>query len=238
MCWPCHERTMNTNPEHLLNSSFREAAKDYLFFLEKGYPQKLVHKMVGDRYALSAIQRSMLYRGLSPSEISLRRHGKLADPPSASKAHIHIDTYNALLTIGSYLSGRVVFISTDGILRDAAEIHGKTLKPEIIERALSLSISFLEMVGPSTVTFYVDEQVNSSRNLFEMILESLNDRGSDGHAILSPLVDSLLSEVKSGMVASSDSTVIDRSRVPVLDLPRHILSHRFHPSFIDLGLIL
>ena len=107
---------------YLFSKGFQEAIVDYTYLIEKNYPRKTILKMVGDRYQLRSAERSMLYRGVCSRDESLnRKNKKLAALPE--NAVLHIDGYNVIRTIGSYLSGKQVFISVDGFLRDAAEIE-------------------------------------------------------------------------------------------------------------------
>ena len=103
----------------ILTENFKNAIYDYIYFLEKEYPQKAILKLIGDRYLLSGIQRTMLYRGITTKENSLKRTSKLITENLLSNQILHIDGYNVLITIGSYLNGNTVFVSNDNFLRDA-----------------------------------------------------------------------------------------------------------------------
>jgi len=225
---------MNTSADHLLRENFLNALSDYLFLLEKGYPQKLILKMTGDKYALSGIQRIMLYRGVTLRENNADRQRKRASEAMLTSQTIHIDALNTLITIGTYLTGQTVFMSTDCVLRDASGMHGKTIRTEILHRALSLSLTYLVSQQPKEIIYYVDEQVSDSVRLNEAILNHLSHSDLRGSSVLCSQVDAILSNTVSGIVATSDSTIIDRSRVPFFDLPFHILQNMFQPDFIDL----
>ena len=60
-----------------ISKVFTAAVADYQFLLDQKYPQKSVLKLVGDRYALSAIERSILYRGISARNDAEFRRSKL-----------------------------------------------------------------------------------------------------------------------------------------------------------------
>ena len=104
----------------MLRQEFKYAIRDYLYLLEKNYPQKGIIKLIGDRYALSGTERTMLYRGIATRENCLARKQKLALVKELKKASLYIDGYNVMITIGSYLNGNTVYISNDHILRDAS----------------------------------------------------------------------------------------------------------------------
>jgi hypothetical protein len=46
----------------VLNENFREALNDYIFLIEKKYPEKSAHEMVSARYRLNHFERSILTR--------------------------------------------------------------------------------------------------------------------------------------------------------------------------------
>ena len=56
---------------------FRAAAEDYLLFLDKGYSQKTVIKLVGDRFRLDRNHRQILFRGVCPSTVAKERKMKI-----------------------------------------------------------------------------------------------------------------------------------------------------------------
>ena len=44
-----------------------------------------------------------------------------------------------------------------------------------------------------------------------------------------------LIEITSGYVATSDSQIIDKAKVPVIDLAQNLLEKKYSPYFLDLG---
>jgi hypothetical protein len=225
---------MNTSADKLLSESFSNALRDYLLLLEKGYPQKLVLKLVGDRYALSGVQRIMLYRGVTLKMNSYGRGYKLTTEDMIAGQVIHVDALNTLITVASYLSGKVIFISTDHLLRDASGIHGKTIKHQILLKALSPCLTYLVSLQPGEVRFYVDKQVNDSGSIHDTICKRFQAEDLSCSSMLCEQVDAFLTAVTSGIIATADSTIIDRSCVPIFDLPYHTLKKNYHPDFIDL----
>ncbi len=47
-----------------ISENFIQAIRDYNDLLNKDYPEKGIKKFVGDRYSLSGMERSVLYRGV------------------------------------------------------------------------------------------------------------------------------------------------------------------------------
>jgi hypothetical protein len=214
-----------------------QAIRDYETFLWKKYPQKTVLKMVGDRYKLSATERAMLYRGVVPKEIATRRKLKLIDDTHLKNETLYVDAYNQLLTIGSYFKGLPVFVSLDGMLRDALEIHGKGTENDLPMRAFEIVMSYLAQSGVDIVRFYFDNQVTGFENFHHKLKAYLNDFVLQPEIISSDHVDKELSSVNEGIVATSDSIIIDRSEVKIFDLARATIEYHFWPKFFDLNSI-
>lgn len=218
-----------------IGTNFTEAAKDYLFLLEHKYSQKSVLKLVGDRYALNTVERSVLYRGISSAAESLRRAAKLADHDNLSGSELHIDGYNVLITIGSYLNGNLVFMSTDKLLRDASEIHGKVFRDDLFNKATLLIFSYLQTISPQSVNFYFDKPVSHSGSLCERINILLKHYGMAGNATTLSSPDYFLKTNDSGFTATSDSSIIDRCKTQIIDLPKVVLQFHYKRNFLDLA---
>lgn len=231
------EFNQNTNSlkNNGIGTNFPEAAKDYLYLLERRYSQKSVLKLIGDRYALNSVERSILYRGISSTEESRRRAAKLAAPDQLKGSGLHIDGYNVLITIGSYLNGNLVFISTDKLLRDASEIHGKAFRNELFNKAILLIFSYLQTNMPCPVNFYFDKPVSHSGALCERINILLKHFGMAGTASTLASPDHFLKTIDTGLTATSDSSVIDRSKTQIIDLPNVVLKFHYKKDFPDVA---
>ncbi len=213
---------------------FKPALKDYLYLLENNYPQKVILKLVGDRYKLSGIERSVLYRGVTTKKDAEKRKSKLTDSINEIP-ELHIDTFNQILTIGSYLNGNVVFISRDGFLRDASEIHGKAFGDKLLNRSIELIFSFLSEKQLKNILFYIDRQVGAHQKVGELITNYSNKYKAGSEVFISETVDKDIGKINNGVIATSDSEIIDRSTVSVFDLARNVLSYHFNPEFVRLS---
>ena len=131
--------------------NFFQVLQDYIFLLEKKYPEKTVLEMVSKRYSLIHFERSMLYRGITIQETATRRKNKLITIEPLNHRTLHIDLFNVLFTIAANLRGYPVYVANDGI------------------------------------------------------------------------------------IATSDSTIIDKSTLPVLDLPAFIIRKSFHKEILSLA---
>lgn len=217
-----------------LRDNFMTAARDYLYLLERAYPRKTILKLVATRHALSAAERSMLYRGVSPSAEAKKRKAKKTRPGDLERIEsFHIDTLNVVITIHSYLAGKPVFISSDGFLRDAAESHGNDDLPHL-GRTMEMLARFLEEKDIGNCSFYLDKKADILLPVLRSLRLSLEPAGFNTRILVSSTTDKHLEKASKGIVATSDSAIIDRTTLPVADLPGEILRFHFNPDFISL----
>lgn len=216
------------------SSDFNTAISDYFSFLQKKYPQKTILKLVGDRYKLSRVERSMLYRGISVQSQNTSRRGKLLKELSAG-SNLVVDAFNQILTIASYLNGNVIFISSDGFLRDASEIHGKIFRSELLARSIELILRYCDSLNLNQLVFYIDQQVSNHEKVKHNLLNISSNYTIDCEIILSDEVDKKLKELLTGVIATSDSQIIEKSNLKIFDLAFHALRFHFNPKFFDLN---
>ena len=212
----------------IFTENFRQAIQDYIFLLEKKYPEKAIHEMVSTRYGLNHFERSMLYRGITVKEKADNRKSKLITIEQLNNRTIHIDLFNALFTVAAYLRGFPVYLSVDGLLRDASESHDSNEWVEHLDKALDLLLSHLGELSISRVIFYLDNPLHLSSYVAKQIEENTVDPFPEIEIIRDESPDHLIRSATDGVLATSDSTIIDKSSLPVFDLPRNLLEARFH----------
>jgi hypothetical protein len=213
---------------------FRLALQDYIFLLEKKYPEKNILELVSTRYALNHFERSILYRGISISEKAKKRQDRLITIEQLGNGLLHIDLFNVLFSVAAYLRGYPVYLSFDGLVRDASESHGSGDWEIHLEKGLELLIEFL---GNSTIQkafIYLDNPLEYGLAISEKLRELTKTEKPAIKIIADPSPDHLIRESTSGIIATSDSTIIDKSTLPVFDLPKYILESSFTPHFIYL----
>jgi hypothetical protein len=216
------------------SENFPNAVTDYKSFLSKKYPQKTVLKLVGDRYKLSGTERTMLYRGITTNDkVELRRQ-KLISENIPNQEILFIDALNQLLTIGSYLYGRVVFLCNDCFLRDASEIHSKAIDALMPFRAVELLMGYLAKMETAGVVLYFDSKVSGCELFCEKLKNILLDFMIQPEIIMSESVDKDLVNQEVGIVCTSDSTIIEKTQLKVFDLAKATLEYHFWPKFFDL----
>lgn len=208
---------------------FRMAAEDYLLFLDKGYPQKSVLKIVGDRFALTREQRQILFRGLCSTDLAMVREKKIGKPVEGDR--ILVDTYNVLFTISNYFLGKQLFISNDGFLRDVGEMRGRIKNKEMFTRAEKLLIETMKAWGKIEFMLYLDDPVPFSGRFAIKLSKTMAEEEIEGDAITVQSADYPLKNEASTAICTSDSAVIDKYKGRIIDLPRFILEKFFKPEF-------
>lgn len=212
---------------------FCDAVRDYLDFRTRKYPAKTILKLICDRYQLDAVERMMLFRGISLPETAQSRVAKLCGLPPAG-GFFHVDYYNQCLIIVSYLSGNRVFISCDGVLRDASGFHGKKIPEHLFLRSVDLVFKTLESFRPAGIVFYADSQVTRAEQLASVAGKLSGHASVNCRMLVTDKADAELTSAAEGIICTADSAIIDRVQLPVFDLAKYILEHTYNPVFQDL----
>lgn len=214
-------------------ANFLKALTDYLYLLDRRYSQKSILKLVGDHYALSADERALLFRGSAKHKyIELRNKKKINVLPESSR--LTVDGFNVFRTVGSYLNGNFVFEGMDGFLRDASELHRQKLNREVLERATDLIINFLKHKKCERVSFYFDTPISHSGDLTHHLIEKMEEASLAGTAETAFSPDHILKKIEAGIICTSDSNIIDQSKVQVYDLSKGVLEYHFDPKIFSL----
>jgi hypothetical protein len=220
----------------LVTSEFVLALKDYHYLIDRSYPHSESLKLTGNRYMLNKMQRILLSRGIFRTEEAERRIRKKVS--FFTRPMVYIDGYNVLFTIGNYLLGRPVFISNDTFLRDAGEIHGKIQKGKIFSRSLDLLMTYLEHSGQNEYILLLDQPVTGSDDVRQAINRIMQNSSLPGEARTVPDPDEELIRLTDGMIATSDSEIIDQADIQVIDIAFEVLTAAFRPLFINLSELL
>jgi hypothetical protein len=205
------------------------AAKDYFWLLTRGYPQNASLKLVGDKFMLSREMRQVLYRGVSSREKARERMKKIGSIRKGDL--VLIDTYNVLFTINNYLLGKHVFVSNDGLLRDAGEMRGKIINKPVFTRSVGLLLDLLKEHEGSTFILYLDEPVSHSGRLAVEISKDMVQMEIEGEALTVKSPDHMLQHGNSDAICTSDTVIIDHFPGRIIDLPRLLLEKYFQPEF-------
>lgn len=247
-----------------ISVNFRQAIQDYIFLVEKNYPEKTIHHLVSTRYSLNHFERSMLYRGLTTQKKADARKKRLValnnsdqkqetrdnkretrnqepgtsfpKPGILNPEHgtLHIDLFNVLFTIAAYLRGYPVYLSNDGMVRDASESHDCTGWDGHLEKSLHMVLQDLDNFNSIRTIFYIDSPMPLCSHFEEIIIKEGSKIKPPIGIILDESPDHLIRNATEGVIATSDSTIIDKSTLPIFDIPHYLLERRFGARFLRL----
>lgn len=216
--------------QEVFTTVIQKAINDYYLLLNKGYPQKSILKLVGDKFKLTGSQRTILYRGVCKYTEAQSRMQKLINQPSEVEM-LYIDGYNVLLTMGNYLMGRPLFIGNDGFLRDSGEIHGKIRKSKKFTQSVDILMEVLQGLAFTETIIYLDQPIPYSADLAVNINDRMTSLDIQGNANVVRHPDYHLKQVKSGILVTSDSAIIDKTYCRIFDLARYSLEKKYNPDF-------
>ena len=192
----------------LASKTLARAAADYRWLLDRGYSPNAALKLVGDRRQMTGDERMILFRGLASSAASASR-AAVIETEARGRA-LYVDGYNQALTVMHYLTGRPIFISSDGLLRDAGGSHGRIANKALFERAASALVDHIASLEPAHVTVYLDSPISGSAGHAAMLRALFAAEGIEAMLLLERSADAPLKAAPPGcLVASSDSAIAD-----------------------------
>lgn len=248
-----------TGPPHVnsATSPVREAAADYRWLLDRGYPDQPAIKLVGDRYRLNRVERGMLYRGVFSSADSFRRARRLVEAddgrhrssPTPSEpgtrsvtgedvsdpADLTVDGHNVLFTMWNCLAGRPLVVATDRFIRDIGGTRSRLPRDERFTRLAGILCEALQRLRTGTVFVFLDEPLPWSREHASVLRRTWHKEHVSHDGAVQELVvetesgvDARIARTTTGWIATSDTGIIDRCSSPVLDLGGYIVRSSFH----------
>jgi hypothetical protein len=208
--------------------SFKLAIEDFRYLKNRSYPDKAALKLVSDHHRLTGTERNCLFRAVFSAADSRKRRAKLTPAEGVAGKLLGVDWYNVLITVESYLKGFPVFISDDGLVRDSSGVHGSYKAGKVTERAIAEILGVIAALQPAGIELFLDSPISHSGKMAEKLRESLSDTASLPHRVsVFPSADYPLKSF-TGIVATSDSSIIDRTQVQqVFDLARFVIESIF-----------
>jgi hypothetical protein len=189
----------------------RSATRDLSWLLARGYAGVSSLKLVGDRYGLTARQRTAVSRCACTPEQRDRRQRNCRTPQDIAKQSLWIDGYNVLTSIEAALSGGVLIRGLDGCLRDMASMHGSYRKVDETVPAITLLGQQLAdwEIGPCR--WFIDQPVSNSGRLRSILLDVARQHGWTWEVHLVPDPDPILATADV-CVATADSEILNQTR--------------------------
>jgi hypothetical protein len=199
----------------------QEASEDFCYLLNHGYPRKGALELVGNRYGLTFDERHLLHRGVFSDADSESRQKKRIPIERIRNKDVAIDGYNVIITIEAGLSGRPLILGDDGFIRDISGLSGNFRKTERTEKALQLVLDALKRATPRQALFLFDAPISNSGKLAQEVRTRLKREDLPGDAKAVKVPEKILIGYP-GLIATSDTAIIDRSK-KVVDLAGDIL---------------
>ena len=210
---PRHRGANSEDPRLFAESKvsiLRDAVADLSWLMARGYAVTSAVTIVGDRYSLHARQRMAVARASCTDTSLSKRAGSLVSTDTLAGQPLLIDGFNLLISIESALSGGVILLCRDGCYRDIASVHGSYRSVEETDRALMLIGEKLNGLGPSQVTWVLDQPVSNSGRLRARMLECAEQNGWNWSVELAMSPDKVLM-TSSDVAVTSDSTILDNA---------------------------
>ncbi|TVQ27795.1 MAG: DUF434 domain-containing protein [Spirochaetaceae bacterium] len=232
-------------------ATLRRAIRDYRGLLDRGYPDKQVLQLVGDRYRLTRDYRGMLQRGVFSTSASERRMQRRLTriqcaqrctqaQASGRRGELLVDGHNVLFTMWNCRAGRPIVHATDGFIRD---IGGTSSRLPHDERFSRLAVELCEVIASlelPAVRVLLDEQIPYSgdqRSELEALWQQRGDWESDDSSVqvsfeTNRSVDACVAADDSGteVIATSDTGIIDRCEAEVFDLGGYVVEQIYRRS--------
>ncbi len=220
-------------PNGLTDEKLQEACRDYAFLMDRHYPEKGALKLAGDRYRMTRDQRTLMYRGISAADVSAARQKRIIT--RVEGLHAGIDAYNVLFSLLSYRLGRPVFLSTDGLFRDAGNVHGRLKDDDIFMDCMELLASWLAAAKPAKAGIFFDSPVSHSEHHARLLEEKLVHSGMNYSCSVIHSADFALRHNAFDVLATSDTGIIDSVSTALVDIPRQILENTYHVVLLNLA---
>jgi hypothetical protein len=189
--------------------TLRDAAADLTWLLNRGYAPDSALKLVGDRYALVARQRTAVARCVCDDARAERRRRHEVPAAALAGRPVWIDGYNALTTVEAALAGGIILAARDGTFRDMASMHGSYRKVQETRTALELLGGVLAGAGVTEAVWLLDRPVSNSGRLKQLMELLAAEHGWTWRIELAANPDAVLAD-SAEIVATADSVILDR----------------------------
>ena len=203
------------------STSLQQAAADFRYLLNRGYPREASLSLVGNRYILSRAARQLLHRGVFADTVAQARRAKLQPLSALTGQPLALDGHNVLITLESALQGRPLVVADDGFIRDIAQLSRAYRDSPTTRQALNLLAAYVARHRPGPLTVLFDAPMKRSGELAEQTRQILAAQGVRAQARAVPVPERELL-VFAGAVATSDTHLIDAQDI-IVDLAGEII---------------
>ena len=200
-----------------LDQKVLEAARDYRYLLDRGYPRKPSLDLVVSRYLLSRAERSLLLRCVHDSAYSLKILRSSISNNEIRGIPLIIDLLNVCTTIIAFLEGECLYLCDDGFVRDLGGSRYWRGRKRRVAEAIELIMDHLMLLKPRKIYLVIDRKAPMSLSILahaeDMMRSTLSvevsgvvDNKADRRII--DLERSVIGE--GGVVATSDAVILER----------------------------
>lgn len=205
------------------------ALEEIGWLINRGYKLEVALDFVANHYQFSSRQRIALMRAAASERQILYRKNKLLPLSSMQEDGIYIDGFNLIINLEVALSGSVLILGRDGVIRDLAGLRGTYRLIDKTDEALELlGLVFRELQVPY-VKFFLDAPVSNSGRLKNCIMEHAAHWHTPVEAELVPNPDLVLSSL--GRVVTGDSVILDTC-VSWFNLLRFLLENKIKDAWV------
>lgn len=185
----------------------KQAAIEYKYLLDHGYPVKPASTFVGNHYMFSERQRLAIVRSVSP-EASLKQRQASLIRELPADCSLNLDGFNTIITLEVALSGSPILHCMDQCYRDLAGLRGTYRIIDKTPIALHLLFDWLTISQAAKITIYLDAPVSNSGRLKTLIQEIAADYPIVTEVVVTNDVDRILSN--SSFVITSDAIILNQ----------------------------
>lgn len=185
----------------------QQAANDYLWLINRGYPLNATLKLTGDRYKLHQRQRIAIARSICPDNQINLLNEKFCKPEDIKEQAVYIDGFNTIITLEALLSNAPVLICRDHTLRDLSGVHGSYRKISETPDVIKLTAMALKLLKPASINWFFDRPVSNSGRLAEMVRNTGKEENIEWECHTTDNTDQLLIQ-QQGIIITSDSGIM------------------------------
>lgn len=185
----------------------RVVQQEIQWLLDRGYKMGSVINFVCGHHQLSVRQRIALQRATASAIQYKKRKCSMLPFEDAKDGCVYVDGFNLIITLEVALSGSVLILGNDGVLRDLAGLRGTYSIIEHTDTALQLiGKTFVQLAVPEAKVF-LDSPVSNSGRLRNRILEHAAEWGIPIEVVMVPNTDIILA--KGERIVTGDSVLLD-----------------------------
>lgn len=190
-----------------LEDRILQAALDYRYLLDRGYPPKPSLDLVTSRYSLKASERSLILRCVHESTSSERILRALVRGEELRGWVVVLDLLNVGTTLISLLEGECLYLCDDGVVRDVGGSRYWRGRDHRISEAVQLAAKRLSALEVSEAILVMDRGVSRSKAILASAVEIVGSAGIGVRGILAQKADRELVKVAREAGRSSGSPV-------------------------------